>query len=1765
MNKKILYIILAFGGILIITLSALILTISFQKKVEKVPLEVEVKPQGELDYIPSEITVHFSKSFPGAQGVFIKEDEIKSFIKFEPDINAYGAWISERKFLIHFAENPLLDQKYEITVLKIPLVTEVESIPPIKVSFKTPPFKVLSASLTSLEEKMAKINVGFNVEPQIKNIMNFIKIYDSGKRKVKIIDIRPKKYNPEEIVITVPVERAPEKYTLIVKRGLRCVRKAFLKKDFEFEIPIGFIQNPLHVDRYEVQESEEGYMIIFTISAPRERELEVQEKNLHSLIRIKPPLSFRTNASGRNIYIFGDFMPEKSYEITLKTGIRSKMSRLMEDYKITLKIPEKREALQFLYRGRYFGKKGEWKLPLKVSRIDSIKLNITYMPPSNVLFWHLRDWGRKSMIKSYGEDVVSNYKIIPEDEKTNLVWVDLKEILNKVSKGVYLVEAKGIAKKRYLFDRIAVVISDISLAVKWYDKNIYLWAFNSQTLEPEQNVNIEIRSSKNFITGKGLTDANGFCRIPVLKKGRDVYLVFAEKGDEWTYLHTPSLKVPKQNYDITGENPEIPYLAYIYPERDLYRPGEEVHFAVIMREPHTFNGVSLPVKITIRDPRGRNTLSLSGKTDDMGIAEFSFPTTPASPTGKYILELRTGDKILCTKGIFIETFVPQRMRVEIEVPEKFDIYKKFPVTVKAEYLFGAPASGEDYALWLNAKETEFHPSGYYDYVFGMHRFRKARIPAYHSGRKTGKLDEAGMAKVFMQVPPDILFQEPVLLTINAEVKEGGSGRVTSRNLEKIIHQRPFYIGLKSGVKRVIRDVPVKVKGVLLKPDGSLYKKRTKLKYRIYLLRWSYSYHYYEDYYWDSRVQKIPVSEGKEVFSQEGKFAFIFTPKTSYNDYLVEVIDEKTGTTTQLKIAGWGWWYREEERVESPEIIPIRVEKQEYDESETVNVEALIPFEGKILWTCELDSIYHYEIKPAKGELAKWSFKAPSGISTVYVSALLIRSGENYLVQRAFGIQRVRIRPKRAHLDLKIDVHRKIRPGQELVIKVNGGEKFKGTIAVVDEGILQITSFKTPDPYAGILRDMRLLLNTAESFGWIVKKFLQKTGGGLAEKEKEFPEARFARMVSFWSGILESSAGGRIVYKIKIPQYNGRLRVMVSGVNGKKLGSAEKDVVVKSDVIVSPTIPRFMHTEDDFNFPITLINTTKSSKKSDIKINIEGAKAKENRFSVKLSPEEKKILWIQCTALDVPGSIKINIEAETDKERYYEEFEIPLYPNVPYITESEYISIEPGEIDLTEYFEDFYPKAHTANLILAPIPGLSKLNHLRYAIRYPYGCIEQTSTRAFLLLKLERLLPLIAPGLSKEKYQDMVNHGIRRIISMQTPSGGFAFWPGGGMPAPWATAYATLVLIEAKKSGFFVPQGVIDAALNYLDALLDKSGFVYYVLARGGLLSKKPDMVDRLVSLTRKEKFDIPSGLWISGAINEAGRNEEARRFLEVVLKQKEPKIRRYYHDFYSPLQYKGMKLYMIQIIEPENPEIEDLLIDISRALSKKRSWYYSTQELAWCLTGIGMYAERMEEQKYEAELKVNGKKYKPEKEKGIFSWNLKNTGGKRVTLNLKSRGKLYLCIENTGFSKKVRSFIEEFSGLSLERNLYTYDGKKADYANQGDLLVIKVKIKSSGYYENTAIEVPVPAGLEIENPRIGIQDLPSWTGKKKIMKPKYVDIRDDRVIIFGRTIPDTLRYYFLARAVTPGNFFFEPIRGFVMYNPDINGHTDAGYFQVNKK
>ncbi|RKZ23602.1 hypothetical protein DRQ18_00175 [bacterium] len=1721
-------------------------------KQPETPPAVTAEPRGVLRSIPGYMRFYFEEEEPGVEGVKISPEKIEEYFTINPPLKAEGGWESSRTFVLHFLDPPQANTKYVIKMKKIPLTSrDIPLKEPLVFVFETPPYKLVSVVTAHTKGEYATIKATFNL-PILSNAevyRDYLVIKNEQGKKIRITHIEVEKpYPPYSLYITLPIGRKPGIYTLTVKRGCPGVYGKLLK-DHSMEFSVGMQEVEMIVKNMRVYETEEGFSLLIQFTDRKERPCRVTEEDFLSHFEISPEIKVKVVSTWDGVSVWGPFLPEHKYTITLRGGLKSVDGKILsEDFTREINIPERSKKVEFVYRGRYIGKGKGIRIPLKTINVEKIMLTIWYMPPQNILFWW-KNGGMDYNFYSYSERIAKE----EIEVKGEITWIDLSKYINTSLPGIYHLCASSPGY--YKEDKINIVISDISLLAKWKNDLIYIWAVNSQTLEPENGVEIEVRSSKNFLVGKGITGKDGLCVIKTDGK-RGAYLIFAHKKQEWTYLHLPSSRIPYDPYPTDGDIPGRPYLVYLYPERDLYRPGEKVNFAVLVRDAFTFEGLSLPVRVVVRNPKGTKIAELTEETDLTGLVSFSFATAPSSPTGKYAISVYIGDTQYLTEFVFVEAFVPERMSVNVEVPEKVDLYKGFPVKVQARYLFGAIPSGEKVYVRAVAKEIPFRPKRFSDYKFGIRRRYYEKRPMIESERISGTLDEEGRATLTCRFLKREDFQEPVRLTLYVDVTEGGSGRVTKKRIEKIIHIKPFYIGLKKKKEESDRIV---IEGVVLNPDGSLYTGELTLCTRMYKRVYRYTYSYSGRYGWESHWEDVPVTPLQKVAVKDGKFTFSFD-KRGINYWwclVIEVWDEKTNARTRMR-SGWWWEYRRE-KIPSPEVLPVVLSRNPAEPGDEVEAEVLLPFEGKILWTVELDTVYIQEWREARGEKATWKFRVPRGAPNVYVTAMLIRSGENYLIARSYGIERLKIRPSASRLQLTIEAPDRAKPGDEITIRVRGNEEYNATIAVVDEGILQITGFKTPDVYEGILRVRRLLLSFAESFGWIIRKTLE--GGGYAPPEEERMEARFTRIVSYWSGILKSE-DKEVVYRVKLPPYNGKLRIMVSGAGIKRMGSAEKDVIVTSDVVVMPTLPRFLYSKDRFSFPITLLNTTSSRKKARISIKAEGIRLSKIPSSLSLAPEEKKTIWIEATAENDIGPANIILNVRSGSETYLDTFIIPIYPSVPYITEGTFFHLRNGKgKDLSSLFADWYAYSHRTTIILSSTPAGIGLGHLKYAIRYPYGCAEQLSTSTLLLLRLRPLIPYIDPEIDEAKYSDMVYSGIYKLISLQTPSGGFGFWPGNLYPAEWTSIYVTFVLMEAKSAGFAVSDGVIKSAVNYIKTLLEKYTFSYYVLARGGILQKDRELVDRLLTSAEKEEMEDVSLLWIAGALEEIGKHEDAEKVLRKALKKRPYSGRRYSRDFYSPLKNLALRLYHSCHIIPEDRICDSLAHRIVDAL-KKSSYWYSTQELAWSLTALGVYMETHPSSPItRAVITMGRKRYSPRKKDLAFFWHLKNAPEK-LPVKLSWRGKdAFVWVEQTGFSKKTKLFERKVEGIAVDVFFYNLQGKPVDSLKLGEMGVVKVFIEPSRNLDNVAIEVPIPAGLEIENPRLRPEDLPGWV--KKTWTPDYVDIKDEKLILFGRIFHKHY-YYFLVRAVTPGRFFRPPVHGIAMYEPTIYGSSDAGRFKITK-
>ena len=1743
-----------------------------EKKVlqQSTPSEIaaKIEPSGVLNYFPESLTIYFSEPLFGTSGVIIDSNEIANFIEIKPQIKIKGNWLNSNTFSVKFLSKLKPDTEYIVKIKKIPLKRETGfKFIPQAFTFTTPQLKPLYITPLGIAGKKAKLQARFNFQVDLRNIKKFIEIKDKDANTIPIKSITYATANnntlKDTLVLTCSIPNAGI-YKFIAHSGIKSIDGFQTNRDYAIEFSAGFKSLPIFVKNVKVRDLGDMFSIDFRVITLKNRPVTLKKESLKNFITISPDTEFFVYPTKGHLTITGSFLPGNNYKVFLFSGIKGQNGEtLKSDFKTTVTIPKHKPKLMFLYKGRYFGTKGEWKFPIVAKRLKEVTLNLYLIPQQNLTLWYSYAGGSNWDVTNFGKSVKENYKIKIPQKSGGLYFLDLKKLIPKVEKGVYVLKARAYSKetKRYYNDVAKFTISNLSIISKWNEKNVVLWVVNSDNASPVKNAEVKIYDSANIEKGSAKTDSNGFAEVKLTGK-KSSYLITAKTKDDWTYLKLWDSKLPTSNFDVNGDNPQRDYIAYMYFERDLYRPGETVHLAVIVRKDKAYSPMSIPLKIKVLNPEGKKVKELSGLTDKNGFAEFEFKTSTSFITGKYQFNLFIADKNVYSSSVFIETFAPERMGLKVKFPEHINLKQPFTIEAEAYYLFGAPASGESISGNLSLSETDFSPEGYKNYSFGPlpYYYERARVAKTIDKTRLNKKGKAKIRVFFKSLPT---FYNPVDFKVYLEVSEAGSGRVTKKIFNKTLYPKNYYIGLTCGASKVTANVPLKIQGVVLDKTGKPVNNLQKLKYRIYKVVYNYSYYYYDQFSWRKNSTLIPLTKERELTAKNGRFEINYTPQSSYDDLVVEVSGDKN--FSQLFINGWGWSI--DNKAETPEVLLIKPDKKEYDIGQKATVKTKIPFDGKILWTVEADKLLEYKWQQAKGKFSSFSFKIPEGYPCVYVSALLIHTGDNYLVSRAFGVRRIKITPKKLKLNLKLDIPEQIKPGNYLTVNLKGDDEYEATISIVDEGILQITNFKSPNAFSGILRPIALGFESADGFGWLVKKYLA-TGGGMAMQKKGFAQPQFTRIVSIWSGKLKSDSSGNLKYRVKIPQYNGKLRVMVTAVSKDRLGGISKYVTVKSDLITTPTVPRFLTEKDKFSIPVTLINTTKKEIKGILRAKIENANISEFNKNFSLLKEGKKTIFIPLTAGDKPGKFKISITVFGNGEKQYaEDFTIPVFPSTTKATTTSTFTVNVSKKNIKPFFENYESLGYEGEIYISTIPGINKLYFTKTLIGYPYGCIEQVSTKTLAMIKLEKLLPFIDKDISLEKYREYVQDGIGQILSMQTYSGGFSYWPGGSYPEEWASAYATLVLIEAKNSGFAVPQSAIDAGLNYLQSIKITPPLAVYVLSKGGRLQKNPADIQEFEEIVKTHNIKLTPLMWYTAALYNCGKSDTARMLYERGLKLKPENIEKLQDDFYTPIKGEAIRIFVGEEINYDKAVLAKLINNLSISLSKRNEpYYYTTQELAWSMLAIGNFVNKyVKDVSFNATLTVDGQRIKGEFKNGVYKFKAFNLPEKTDIVVACNKTPFYVDIVHKGFRKNAPQNAIS-NGITVSEQLLNYKtGRPISKLKQGEIAVLKVTVQSDGdYYPNSAIEIPLAGGLEAENPRLNSQSLPQWVDNEDDTPPDYIDIRDEKIIAFTTITEEKQDFYLLVRGVTPGEFYLSPAFAVVMYKPFINGRAKPNKVVVEK-
>ncbi len=1523
---------------------------------------------------------------------------------------------------------------------------------------------------------------------------------------------------------------------------------------------------PIEFKKVSIIENDQYFRLMVYLRTPLRGD-SFSTELIRDYVKLSIKKSFRIIGRPDGFLIVGKGPLNKNSLITIQLlrGLRSNKGAILycnisKKLKSTSPLPK----ISFLVKGRYLGRKGNLKIPVKIRNAKEIFLSIMYVPDRNLPIWEKADrWWQRD----FEAVIVKRKKISLPSFGQDLYVIDLSRWLKDSSPGLYKVIIEGTSidnPKKKSRDSIFIVYTDIGIIAKVGKRKVNVWTVNLTDGSFIPNVTIKAYSHKNVEIGTAKTDEEGYCNFtfdPAF--GGRPFVITAKKGRDYSYLPIASTRTDLSVFEVGGVSREsVPMLTSFILERNLYRPGETLHYAVIIRNPETYEGVSIPIQIKIIDPRGRKLTIQNAITDKNGLASFSFPLHKGALTGAYTLLLKAGGKNLKEAIFMVETFVPERLRIKIEAQKRSLKIgaSSIPVSINAEYLFGAPVANEKYRLFWEFVEDRSRL--FKDYSFGPVHLAGETLTEW-KGNITGILDKNGHDSITINFPGRKI-SGPLRLKLRAEVKEAGSERVSRSELTLPFRTLSVYPGLRIGSYTPCNKV--NVQGILVDNQGKIVKKDTKLEYQIFEIRYDYVMTATSNrgFRWERTATRIPETDKRPLMTQNGHFSIEVKISMCWRDYLVSVFNPLNGTYSELLVPGWRG---KGNKPPSPEILSVKLDSKEASPGDEVEATVSLPFPGKVLWTLEGDELISYRWMEGKEKISRFRFIVPNNTPTLYITAYLYRTKPNYILTRAFGVARIRVVPRNIKAPLLVKVPDTIRNGKTLEINISAPPGGKAILSVVDEGILQITHFRSPDLYRDIIPTLRLGVNTSEGLGWIIPKVVPLPGGGLAAMRREFTPPKpprpgsFFRTFSFWK-VIEIPDDGKITIPVEVKRYQGELRITVNVIDKKSFAGVKYHTKAVSDLVVQPTLPRIIRKNDKVRFPLNIINTTNHELPISIEVSTGKAKKVQEK-KINLTSGESKTIFFDLKSDILMGKIPVQIRASYPSGTWEDIFYVPSLPDLPYVLETYIISLTREKaVSIDNYLKTLSPESISLQIMVSYTDLFGGLRHTDRLLKYPYGCIEQTASGLFALIRLAPFLKFVSSSeLDLSRLKEMIMSGIFRIEKMQTPSGGFSFWPGGTRPSPWGTIYATFVLLEAKEAGFYVPGEMLNQAIWYIKRRISPSPWREMVLARAGSFHRRNRrFIESFVASTNKTE-DL---LVASATFYFAGYKKKAEEIFNKAISIKSSNINPPYRYFYSPLREQAIKLYVGDLINPKNKKNGRWARAILSELNQKKGRFLTTQELAWSLVALGRHINREKYQEVKANLILGRINVSPSsQEDGLISWSIENLKEKDIKLNLLSPQNAWLSLIIRGYKQSgFHPVIDK--GLLISREFVDIEGKDLISPVSGDLFLMKIMLenRTGAPCRYLAIRVPLVAGIEVENPRLFHIRIPDWTKKLPAFKPAYIDIRDDEVHIFG-DLKGKKAYIFLPVRATFGyEGTIPPPRAELMYQPEIYTIGEPKYIRI---
>ncbi len=1484
------------------------------------------------------------------------------------------------------------------------------------------------------------------------------------------------------------------------------------------------------------------------------------------------------------------------YKVILRSGLPAAAGgeKLLKPITIETYVRDRKPSISFASRAYILPRSAEAALPITTVNVDEVALRIHRVNDRNLLRAVQQDFLGASLdqyrednaLNDLGEQVWEGVGEVSRKLNENVVTrLPLGEAVTEFEAGVYVATAREIDSEKPWEDAATqwFVVTDLGLSTTLADDGLHVFVRGLGDAQTIEGVTLRLLSRNNTVLGKVETDAAGYAMFaPGLTRGNSglapAMLTAEREAGDFAFLDLSRPGFDLADRGVEGRAAPGPVDVFLTTERGAYRPGEQVHTTILARDQRADAVEDLPLTLIVTRPDGVEALRRTAQDAGAGGRAVSFDLSDKAMRGSWRVRVHADPEqsALASESFLVEDFLPQRIDFELAGPEGAVRLGDAPaIKIDADYLYGSPAAAmavEGEAVVKSVRSLAAHPG----FIFGAHDEQKESwVRSLEPGFET---DDAGLASVPMLLPDAVETSRP--LTLNAVIRlRDGSARPVERVLSLPLQADGDRIGVKTVFEGAVRTGE-KAQFEVIAVDGSgarvalddvywtLSKVRTR--YNWYRLdgRWNY----------ETTTRRERLANGDLTVGDNG-VATLETP-VDWGRYELKLVSKNDPDiiTSILFTAGW---YAPVVGSATPDTLEVSVDKDAYAMGDIAKLrldaryagEVFVQVVGNGLIATKTETVEAGETYINLDVTEDWGAGA-------YVIATLLRPMDVAAKRnpaRAIGLSWVPVDPGARDLDMTFTGPDESAPRGPL----DGSVKFAGlaagetayvTVAAVDVGVLNVTGFDAPQPEDWYFGQRRLGADFRDVYGRLINGLdgaqgrLRSGGDGFAAANAAPPPIE--DLVAYFSGVVTADADGVAEVSFDIPDFNGTVRLMAVGWTAKGVGSASKDVLVRDPIVVSASAPRFLAPDDVSRVLIEVAHAFGETGDVSVALSADGQLTLADAGQTfTLAEGEKKTLEIPVTANAV-GDPEIRLVTTMPDGRVLTKvLRLPVRANDPVIARQNRIPLAAGGSFTVNasMFEGLRAGSGRATLVIGPLAEFDTAGLLNQLDLYPYGCTEQTTSRAMPLLYYSEVASTLGLVSAGGGVKTRIEGAIARILGNQSGTGGFGLW-GPSSGDLWLDSYVTDFLSRAKAEGFEVPARAFEAAMDNLRNRVAYAGdferggedlaYALMVLAREGEASIG-DL--RYYADAKGESLSTPlAQAQLGSALALYGEQRRADDLFRLAGAGVDLENRRrgWRTDYGSNLRDAAGVLALSASAGSEAVDSAALVKRLSDGYAAKR--YTSTQEKVWALLAANALL------KDDAALDgvtINGAPLR-----GAVVEMLEGDAVGADPVVITNDGDTTTSAMLTTFGVPTEPEPAGGNGYTITRTYYTLEGEEispnAVPQNTRMVVVLRVEAERGRASARLMVDDALPAGFEIDNPsllRAGATASLDWL--PETVNAEHAEFRSDRFLA-AVTGAQNFSLAYIVRAISPGVFHHPAALVEDMYRPEFRARTGTGRVTV---